>query len=307
MEFGRVDPKEIPKVDFTLPADSAFTKKVLAGGKKSGGKAKVYVGCAKWGRKEWVGSLYPKGTKDAQFLDHYVRHFNSIELNATHYKIYDPAAIGKWAAKAAGKDFIFCPKMAQEVTHFSDLVSPVATQKTDRFLEGILAFGPHLGPIFVQVSDRFSPLRKANLYAYLKTLPRDLSFFLELRHPDWFSDAALRREWLELLNTLGIGVVITDATGRRDCAHMEMTVPRTFIRFVGNGLHPTDYKRIDEWAARMADWLKKGLQELYFFMHQHDETHSPQLCDYVIEQFNSRCGTDLSRVNFVGSKPNSLF
>jgi uncharacterized protein YecE (DUF72 family) len=45
------------------------------------------------------------------------------------------------------------------------------------FLEGVLAFGEHLGPIFFQVSDKFSPKRKDELFAYLATLPKDLQFF----------------------------------------------------------------------------------------------------------------------------------
>ena len=64
-------------------------------------------------RKEWIGKIYPKGTKDAQFLDEYVKHYNSIELNASHYKLYNPADIKKWAAKTQDSDFLFCPKVYQ--------------------------------------------------------------------------------------------------------------------------------------------------------------------------------------------------
>ncbi len=298
MEFGRVDAAEVDKVNFKLPADSAFTKSVLnASPKKS--TPKVYVGCAKWGRKEWVGQIYPKGTKDAFFLDEYVKHFNSIELNATHYQIYGPDVIGKWEAKAKGRDFLFCPKVSKSISHFSNLVTPDVPPKLNKFFEGITTFGQHLGPIFFQLSDAYSPSRKNNLFTFLRTLPQDLPFFLELRHPDWFSDKVIRKEWLEMIRSLNIGAVITDATGRRDCAHMELTVPKTFIRFVGNGLVPTDYTRIDEWVKRIKSWLDNGLQEVYFFMHQHDERFSPRLCDYVIEKMNKHCGTELKRIPFL--------
>jgi len=43
----------------------------------------IYVGCAKWGRKDWVGKIYPEGIKESDFLKLYGKHFNSIELNAT--------------------------------------------------------------------------------------------------------------------------------------------------------------------------------------------------------------------------------
>ena len=86
MEFGRVEEKELNKIDFTLPAEPAFNEKMLKG--KPAAHPKVYMGCAKWGRSEWVGSLYPLKTKEKDFLENYVQHYNSIELNATHYKIY---------------------------------------------------------------------------------------------------------------------------------------------------------------------------------------------------------------------------
>ena len=298
MEFGRVDKAEVENVNFRLPPDSALTKAVLAEAKKPS-RPRIYIGCAKWGRKEWVGQIYPKKTKDANFLDEYVKHFNSIELNATHYQVYGPETIGKWAAKANGREFVFCPKVPQTISHYSNLISPDVGPKTDKFLEGILAFEKHLGPVFFQVSERYSPVTKNNLFIYLRTLPRDLQFFLELRHPEWFADKAIRKEWLETIKELNIGAVITDATGRRDCVHMELTVPKTFIRFVGNGLVPSDYTRVDEWIKRIKSWLDKGLNELYFFMHQHDERYSPRLCDYVIEQINKRCGTDLKRIGFL--------
>jgi len=119
MEFGRVPENELDKIDFRLPPDPTFNKKILRG--KTMASPKVYVGCAKWGRIEWVGKIYPLKTKEKDFLNHYVQHYNSIELNATHYKVYGPTGIQRWAAKANGKDFMFCPKMFQGVTHRGSL------------------------------------------------------------------------------------------------------------------------------------------------------------------------------------------
>jgi uncharacterized protein YecE (DUF72 family) len=108
MEFGRVEENELDSVDFTLPPEPDFNKKILDD--KSFKSPKVYIGCAKWGREEWVGKIYPHGTKEKNFLDHYIQHYNSIELNATHYKIYGAAGIKKWADKVNGKDFCSAQK-----------------------------------------------------------------------------------------------------------------------------------------------------------------------------------------------------
>jgi len=64
MEYGRIDEKLLGKVKLSLPEDHGQTGKVLAKLKKTA-KTNMYVGCAKWGRPDWVGKIYPKGTKPA--------------------------------------------------------------------------------------------------------------------------------------------------------------------------------------------------------------------------------------------------
>ena len=295
MEFGRIPEAELDKVDFSLPAEPVFNKKFLKG--KPLKHPKVYIGCAKWGRTEWVGKIYPPKTKEKDFLQHYVAHYNSIELNATHYKIYGETATSKWAEKAKGKDFLFCPKMYQGITHRGSLKGKDFL--LNEFLRGIMAFGEHLGPVFIQVSDTFSPKRKEELLGFLKTLPQDLQFFLEVRHPGWFAEPGARQEMFETLASLNMGAVITDTAGRRDCAHMHLTTPKTFIRYVGNSLHPTDFKRIDTWVDRMKYWLDQGMKELYFFMHMHDEATSPELSVYLVDKMNKECGLNLIKPDFI--------
>jgi uncharacterized protein YecE (DUF72 family) len=295
MEFGRVELSLLDEIDFSLPAEPAFNKKVLKG--KAIKDPKLYIGCAKWGRTEWVGKIYPPKTKEKDFLQHYVEHYNSIELNATHYKIYGPAGIAKWKEKAKGRDFLFCPKMYQGVTHRGNLKGKefISTE----FFRGIVAFQENLGPIFVQVSDSFSPNRKKELFDYLSSLPKDLQFFLEVRHPGWFANADIQKELFEMLGSINIGAVITDTAGRRDCAHMHLTIPKAFVRYVGNSLHKSDYTRIDAWVERMKYWLDHGLKELYFFMHMHDEATSPELTIDLVNKMNKVCGLDLIKPRFI--------
>jgi len=299
MEFGRVEEKELSSIDFSLPAEPGFNKKIVSG--KPAKQPKVYLGCAKWGRPEWVGKIYPPKTKEKNFLQHYVEHYNCIELNATHYKIYGAAGIGKWKEKAKGKDFLFCPKMYQGVTHRGTLKRKEFL--TREFLRGVQAFEENLGPIFVQVSDTFSPNRKDDLFKFMLSLPKELQFFLEVRHPAWFSKEKERKELFDFLSVNNIGAVITDTAGRRDCAHMHLTIPKAFIRYVGNSLHPTDYTRSAVWAQRMKYWLDHGLQELYFFMHMHDEATSPELTVYLVDKLNKECGLNLIKPKFIEVTP----
>jgi uncharacterized protein YecE (DUF72 family) len=297
MEFGRVTPEEVPLIDFTLPPDSELTIQTLTSAKNDQ-PLQVHVGCAKWGRKEWVGQIYPPKTKDANFLDEYVKHFDSIELNATFYNLYPASTIAKWKEKAElNPDFKFCPKFSQSISHIRRLKN--AEEITTTFYEGIMAFGDKLGPLFLQLSDNFTPKSFPELKAYLEQLPKDIPVFVELRHKEWYANPEVRETVFNLLRALNLGAVITDATGRRDCVHMNLPTPHAFIRYVGNGLTPSDYKRCDEWVDRIKQWRDMGLKSVWFFMHQHEEEYSPKLADYVVEELNKKLNLSIRRPVFL--------
>lgn len=303
MEFGRVPHEELCNVDFGLPPDSQFTKDVLAASAKS--PIKVHVGCAKWGRKEWVGKIYPPKTKEANFLDEYVKHFDCIELNATFYNVYPASTIEKWKEKAnSNPDFKFCPKFSQSISHIKRLKN--AEEVTTQFYEGIMAFGEKLGPVFLQLSDNYGPKNYPEMRAYLESLPEDVPVFVEVRHKDWYADPASRDQFFGLLRELNLGSIITDASGRRDCVHMELTTPHAFIRFVGNSLDKTDYQRCDAWIERIKQWRDLGLESVWFFMHQHDERYSPELADYVSDKLGKSLGMELPRPHFIDRDQGSL-
>ena len=195
--------------------------------------------------------------------------------------------------------------MFQGVTHRGSLKGKDFI--LNEFLRGIVAFEEHLGPVFIQVSDTFSPKRKGELFEFLRSLPADLQFFLEVRHHSWFENE-MAAELFSTLKEINAGAVITDTAGRRDCAHMYVTMPKTFIRYVGNSLHRTDYPRIDDWVNRIKYWLDNGMEEIYFFMHMHDEAKSPELTVYLVDKLNKVCGLNLIKPKFLdGSDQPGLF
>lgn len=283
MDFGKVDDQDFNNVDFTLPPDGEGTTRVLQNTTAAGKKVELFVGCAKWGRKDWVGKIYPEGTKEGDFLSLYAQYFNCIELNATFYKLPSVKQVTAWREKV-GQDFRFCPKFNDKITHKKRLKD--AEHYTNIFLEGVAAFGPNLGPVFLQTPPNYATKNLEVLDAYLEALPQSLDIFVELRHPGWFTDEAVNKKVFTMLEKHGAGAVITDAAGRRDCVHMNLTTPSAFIRFVGNSLHPTDYQRCNDWITRLKSWVDKGIERIYFLMHQKEEVFSPELCRYFIGEAN---------------------
>lgn len=285
MDFGRVETNVLDQIDFRLPPDTALTQKVLKSSKPKG-KPKVYVGCAKWGRPDWVGKIYPPKTKAADFLKVYAQQFNCIELNAVFYRLPTIEGIKKWQSMV-GEDFLFCPKFTDVITHVKRLKN--VGKETDEFLTVMSELGNNLGPIFLMPHPQMGIKHFETISQFVNDFPKNVPLFVEYRHPEWFDKANHQQAFISLAEAK-VGSIITDAAGRRDCVHMNLTTPHAFIRFVGNSLHPTDYQRIDEWVSRIKQWMENGLQSCYFFMHQHDELYSPELCKYLIEQLNNKCG-----------------
>lgn len=296
MEFGKIEIEELSNVDFRLPPDADGTSRVLQKNKDTNRIPEIFVGCAKWGRKDWVGKIYPPKTKEADFLNLYSKHFNCIELNATFYRMPTVSQTSGWAAKAED-GFKFCPKFTDQITHRKRLKD--VKEATDRFLAGISGFKEKLGPLFLMPHPGMGPKTLETMDAFIQSIPEDLRLFVELRHPDWFANPEANNNVFTMFERNNSGSIITDAVGRRDCVHMRLTTPEAFIRFVGNGLHPTDYTRIDDWVQRIKSWMEKGIHKVYFFMHQHEEIHSPELSRYLIQQLNKHCGTTIPEPKFV--------
>ncbi|HXB05907.1 MAG TPA: DUF72 domain-containing protein [Puia sp.] len=296
MEFGKV--QHIDNIDLSLPPDDPVTGRLweqLAPAVKR--PLQVHVGGTEWGRSSWLGRVYPRGTKPKDFLKSYTRQFNTVELNTLFYGLQPPAVIQRWASMA-DEGFRFCPKFLETISHKQQLVNTAGD--TTLFIEAVRQFGPKLGPCFLQLSEGFGPDRAKVLLEYVRSLPRDFCACVELRHPGWFVPGGyspILPDTFDLFRELGVGTVITDVAGRRDVLHMRLTAPVAFIRFVTNGLHPTDYKRADAWAERIAAWSAKGLQELYFFIHSPEEQTSPEMMNYVVSRFNERLGAGLHPPN----------
>src|ERR1700753_4106701 len=160
MEFGRVEPGELKHINFELPADPAQTNKTLQGSRPSA-DLDLRIGAMKWGRKEWLDNFNAAKIKETEFLKEYVKHFNSLFLNATFYQVYGPEHISKWKEMSvANPDLKFYPRLPQNISHIRRLKN--TQELTEKYLEGVRALGDQLGPSLLQVGDNFTPKNLAD-------------------------------------------------------------------------------------------------------------------------------------------------
>ncbi len=292
MKFGQVDDPSVVKFESESANASRWPRDDV------GRSFNVFVGCSTWNKSHLKG-FYPPGVKNE--LGYYSTQFNSIELNATFFRLFPPSTIQQWRNQSA-PGFKFFPKILQEISHFRRL-NDFETLASE-FIESVSYLEERLGVAFLQFHDQFRPGAENDRFDH-NGLTRVKSFIdywqarckiplaIEARHTDWHNVPAVSKQYYSILEEKQVANIIIDTAGRRDLLHMRLTTKTAFIRFVGCNNHPVDFKRLDQWATRIAQWRANGLAEVYFFLHEHVEQNSPRHAAQFIRRLNVEAGLTL--------------
>lgn len=246
-----------------------------------------FLGCAVWAYKDWIGELYPKGTKAADFLSLYSQRFTTVEGNTTFYSIPNRATIARWRTQMQ-PGFAFCPKLPRQLTHNGLLSSSIPGALN--FIELMREFGDALGPIFAQLPPTYAPEVLDDLATFLGALPRqDIPLALEVRHPDWFVEPHAS-QLNALLQQLRVGRVLLDTrpaySGSANSSksldvrkpkvplQRVATAPFSLVRFISHPAPELNQRFWEEWVIWVDAQLRQG-QQIYFFVHCPLEQYSP--------------------------------
>ena len=152
--------------------------------------AEWHIGTMGFTYEPWQGVFYPDGTPARQYLSLYSRVFNAVELNTTFYGTPRASTVQQWAAQVP-MEFKFSPKTPREITHDLGLsLNRGAGERMAEFVATMRFLGERLGPLLIQLPPSFGPEMLPELEAFLATLPHDLRFAVELRHPAWYAAQA---------------------------------------------------------------------------------------------------------------------
>ncbi|MBC8075196.1 MAG: DUF72 domain-containing protein [Chloroflexales bacterium] len=252
-----------------------------------------YIGCAVWGYKDWVGDLFPPGSKSADFLSLYSRRLTTVEGNTSFYAIPQAETVARWAADTP-PEFRFCFKIPREISHQGPLADQI--EPTRDFIERMAGLGDRLGSFFLQLPPGYRADKIKDLEQWIEAWPRERALAVEVRHADWYTDPG-EQALMELLDRYGVGRVLMDVrplnAGPLPGAEIDLQQARdrkpnvplhplrsgglALIRYIGHPTPELNEPLLDEWAERVAAWLAEGTQ-VYFFMHCPDERRSPGLC-----------------------------
>jgi uncharacterized protein YecE (DUF72 family) len=218
----------------------------------------VRIGCSGWNYAHWRERVYPKGLPPAKWLEHYATLFDTVEVNATFYRLPRSPAVANWVERSP-PDFVFAVKMSRYVTHVKRLQAlPPSMELFYGRIEPLVR-SPKLGPVLWQFPESFR--RNDDRLAYaLEHLPAGRHCF-EFRHASWFA-----QEVYALLRDRGAALVIGDHPQRAFQTH-ELTTDWTFVRFhYGSRGRNGNYSKreLEEWAQRIDDWRAKIDVYAYF-------------------------------------------
>ena len=225
----------------------------------AGAQRPVRIGCSGWNYKHWrEGVFYPPRLPPRRWLEFYAQHFDTVEVNATFYRLPRESAVANWIEQTP-PEFVFTIKMSRYVTHVKRLRELAASLALFYDKIGPLACSPKLGPVLWQLPPTFKRDDDRLLEA-LAQLPPGRHCF-EFREPSWFAE-----EVYSLLRQYNAALVIGDDPRRTFQTH-ELTTDWTFVRFhSGRRGHRGNYSEseLDEWAERIGRWRETVDVYAYF-------------------------------------------
>ena len=153
----------------------------------------VRIGCSGWSYRDWRGRFHPDGLPARGWLEHYASVFDTVEVNATFYRLPKVETVRGWAEQVPD-GFRFAVKGSRYLTHMKRLRD--MGQGLERFWERIepLREAGKLGPVLWQLPASFARDDEL-LAAVLEALPAAEHCF-EFRHPSWFAPPQQRLERL---------------------------------------------------------------------------------------------------------------
>ena len=138
----------------------------------------LHVGTIGWSYTFWKGKFYPEKLPSTKFLAYYAEHFNSVEVDATFYRIPNEKTVLNWKEQTPS-GFVFSLKFPQIITHVKMLRD--CQRETDVFLERAALLEDKLGVLLLQFPPAFGNEQLSALSDFLCDLPKDHRYAVEVR------------------------------------------------------------------------------------------------------------------------------
>ena len=149
---------------------------------KRGRIEKLHIGTMGWSYGFWVSRFYPERLKPPAFLAEYAKHFDTVELDNTFYRIPSASTTKAWKEQTP-QGFLFSAKFPRVITHVKMLRD--CEREVDTFISRMTQLQNKLGPLLLQFPSSFGAKHFPDLREFLSTLPKGYRYAVEVRNKDW--------------------------------------------------------------------------------------------------------------------------
>ncbi|MGZ4855812.1 MAG: DUF72 domain-containing protein [Candidatus Angelobacter sp.] len=231
-------------------------------------KTDIRIGTSGYHYKHWVGTFYPPKTPASKMLAYYVRHFDTVELNNSFYRLPTIAAFESWRDAVPG-NFVFAVKASRFITHNKKLKDP--ENALDNLLPRAEHLGNKLGPVLFQLPPRWK-VNLERLEGLLEILPREHRYAFEFRELSWMTPEVNR-----LLKRYNAAFCIYELAAYR--SSFDITADFAYVRLHGPdaGKYQGRYSKaqLREWARRIEEWSAK-LKAIYIYFDNDQAGYAAQ-------------------------------
>jgi uncharacterized protein YecE (DUF72 family) len=227
----------------------------------------VSIGTSGWSYDHWDGVLYPPGTPPRDRLAHYVRRFDTVELNASFYRWPRTATFASWRRRLP-PGFGLSVKAPRGLTHAKKLYGP------EVWIERMVSCWHELGDRRAVLLVQMHPAHQrddARLDYFLSLLPEWMRVAVEFRHPSWHVE-----EVFALLERRGAAYCVM--SGAQLPCVLRATAPFVYVRMHGpdrEHLYAGSYPEQDLrwWADRIREWSGGG-RDVYVYFNNDGHGHA---------------------------------
>ena len=216
----------------------------------------VHIGTSGWHYKHWKGQFYPADLPTTKWLQHYVDHFDTVEINNSFYRLPAASALELWCRQTPAH-FCFAVKASRYITHNRKLNDP--QNAVDKFLAVIEKLERRLGPILFQLPPSWK-VNVERLDEFLSGIPRGHRYVFEFRNETWNVPQVY-----EVLRRHNAAFCIYELAGF--LSPVEVTADFTYVRLHGPGnKYQGDYSKqtLRDWADRIAAW-RRELKHIFVY------------------------------------------
>jgi uncharacterized protein YecE (DUF72 family) len=244
-----------------------------------------------WTYAPWQGRYLPHPLSPRDRLRAYATWCNAVEGNTTFYATPALDTVRSWAEQTTS-DFRFVLKLPKPITHerrLADVDGPLRT-----FLAAIEPLGARAHALWIQLPPSFSPAELGALAGFLRHLPHEYRYCVEVRHRAFFEDPRSEQRLEKALGEAGAEWLTFDTTvlferppvsdAEREAWTKKPRLPRRpraltchpVVRYIGRDDPARTVAGWQPWLDAVAGWLRDGRSPTVF-IHTPDNVDALEL------------------------------